>query len=382
MTIDTARLQMSWAVTAQFGDQVPLFFYSRLFVAHPGLRDMFPLSMEAQRDKLVAALGSVVSGVDDLAAVVPVLQQLGRDHRRFAVVRDHYPAVGAALLATLEHFLGGDWTEDLAADWALAYQLVTEVMIAAADAAGGDSPPWYEATVADIERRTASVAVLRVTPTVEIPFRAGQSLATEIPSRPRMWRYFSPATLADETGTFELHVRAVGGGAVSTALVQATRVGDQFRFGAPVGQDLTLDDRAGDLALIAGGTGLAPMKALIGQVAATGGGRRVRLFWGGRRHFDLYDLPALERLARRHDWLDVVACVSAEAAGAATHHGTAIQVALRRADLAAHEVYVCGSPAMVDGTLEALDAVGIPTSQVHRERFGSGEERLVDERRA
>jgi hypothetical protein len=37
---------------------------------------------------------------------------------------------------------------------------------------------------------------------------------------------------------------------------------------------------------------------------------------------------------------------------------------------------------MVDGTLEALDTAGIPSSQVHRERFGSGDERLVDERRA
>jgi hemoglobin-like flavoprotein len=104
MTIDTARLQMTWAVAAQYGHQVRLFFCSRLFVTHPELRDMFPLSMEPQRDKLVAALGSVVSGVDDLPAIVPVLEQLGRDHRRCLVVRDHYPALGEALLAALGHF--------------------------------------------------------------------------------------------------------------------------------------------------------------------------------------------------------------------------------------------------------------------------------------
>ena len=75
---------------------------------------MFPVSMANQRDKLVAALGQVISRVDDLDSVVPVLQQLGRDHRKFAVVRDHYPAVGQALLATLEHFSGSDWTPDVA----------------------------------------------------------------------------------------------------------------------------------------------------------------------------------------------------------------------------------------------------------------------------
>jgi NAD(P)H-flavin reductase/hemoglobin-like flavoprotein len=379
MTLDTARLQMSWKVVAQFGDQVPMFFYSRLFVAHPALRDMFPLSMEAQRDKLVTALGSVVSSVDDLPAVVPVLEQLGRDHRRFAVITDHYPQVGEALLATLAYFLGDDWTEELAADWTTAYGIVAKVMLDAAEV-DGDSPPWYEGTVLDVERRTASVAVLNVIPSTPIPYRAGQSLATEIPSRPRMWRYYSPATLAGEDGTFELHVRAVGGGAVSTALVQSTRPGDVFRFGSPVGEDLTLGD-ADDLVLIAGGTGLAPMKAIIAEVAATGG-RRVRLFWGGKRHFDLYDIPAMEHLTRQHGWLDVVGCVSAEDAGAVTEQGSAVDVALRYLDLTAREVYVCGSPAMVDGTLLALDAAGVPLGHVHRERFGSGAERLADEQRA
>jgi hemoglobin-like flavoprotein len=46
---------------------------------------MFPIQMSGQRDKLVAALGAVVSSVDELDTVLPLLEQLGRDHRRFAV---------------------------------------------------------------------------------------------------------------------------------------------------------------------------------------------------------------------------------------------------------------------------------------------------------
>jgi hemoglobin-like flavoprotein len=46
---------------------------------------MFPIQMSGQRDKLVAALGAVVSSVDELDKVIPLLEQLGRDHRRFAV---------------------------------------------------------------------------------------------------------------------------------------------------------------------------------------------------------------------------------------------------------------------------------------------------------
>ena len=51
---------------------------------------MFPVQMTGQRDKLVAALGAIVSNVDNIDDVTPLLEQLGRDHRRFAVVTEHY----------------------------------------------------------------------------------------------------------------------------------------------------------------------------------------------------------------------------------------------------------------------------------------------------
>lgn len=71
--MDTARLRSSWHTVAGFGGGVPLFFYSILFPTHPNLREMFPAGMPAQRDKLVRALGKVVTSVDELDAAVPFL---------------------------------------------------------------------------------------------------------------------------------------------------------------------------------------------------------------------------------------------------------------------------------------------------------------------
>ena len=112
--MNTEALKHSWEQATKLGDEVPLYFYSHLFLSHPELRSMFPVSMSAQRDKLVAALGAVVSNVDRLDQVTPLLQQLGRDHRRFEVRPEHYNAVGASLLATLKQFLGAAWTDELA----------------------------------------------------------------------------------------------------------------------------------------------------------------------------------------------------------------------------------------------------------------------------
>jgi NAD(P)H-flavin reductase/hemoglobin-like flavoprotein len=372
--VDAQRLTKSWNAVAAHGDQVPLFFYSTLFLSHPETRDMFPVSMAQQRDKLVTALGRVVSRVDDLDAVVPMLQQLGRDHRRFSVVAEHYPAVGEALLATLEHFSGPEWDQDLAREWTAAYGIVADVMIRAAEAAAS-LPPWWDLGVLATERRTVDVAVLRVQPHAPFPYLAGQSMAVETPMRPRLWRYYSPATLPAADGSFELHVRLVPGGPVSTAIVQGVRPGDVLRAGAPVGDRLTVPTgSASDLLLLAGGTGLAPLKALLEQLAAQGNGRRAHLFWGARTHHDLYDLPAMRQLTDPLEGVRFVPCVSDEPAdGIDTAQGNVVDVALRHGPWPDHDVYVCGSPAMVGATVSAVVQAGTAPHRVRHEIFGSEE---------
>jgi len=162
--MDTAALKASWGKVAAAGDDVPLYFYSHLFLSHPEVRSMFPIQMTGQREKLVTALGAVVSNVESLDDVVPLLEQLGRDHRRFSVVTEHYSAVGASLLATLKRFLGTSWTPELADTWAQAYGVVAKVMVAAAEQHEDVAPAWWEADVVRVERRSVEVAVVEVAP--------------------------------------------------------------------------------------------------------------------------------------------------------------------------------------------------------------------------
>src|SRR5213080_4256616 len=153
-------MRANFAKAAATGDEAPLYFYSHLFLSHPETRALFPVSMAHQRDRLFAALGDVVARVDDLEALVPILQQLGRDHRKFGTLAAHYPAVGGSLLATLEHF-DENWNEDLARSWREAYAVVAQVMIEAAEAASS-GPPWWEGEVVAHERRTIDIAVLQL----------------------------------------------------------------------------------------------------------------------------------------------------------------------------------------------------------------------------
>ena len=360
-------------------------FYSRLFVAVPEVREMFPLSMVAQRDRLVTALGYAVSHVDDLERLTPYLQQLGRDHRRFAALAEHYAPVGDALLTTLGDFLGRDWTIDLAQDWADAYALVASTMIAAADEAARHTPPFWVAEVVGHERRTFDIAVVTIQPEERYDYRPGQSMALETPMRPRLWRYYSPANAPRADGSLELHVRRAPGGPVSSALVDGAQKGDVVRLGAPVGQRLTLADRRqADLLMIAGGTGLAPLKALVEQVAAESGAdgprRKVSLFVGARRSRELYDIDVLRTLEDDHAWLTVTPVLSNEARRAPSRppvdgprppeDGDVGDVAVRhcgwRED---RDAYVCGSDQMVAATLQLLGSHGWSPDHLHYEGF-------------
>jgi len=366
--VDVNRLKGSWNEVAALGDQVPLFFYSTLFLNTPEARTLFPVTMAGQRDKLVNALGRIVSNVDRLDDLVPFIQQLGREHRKFQAVAEHYPLVGAALLATLEYFLGPRWTPELAADWTAAYNLVSKVMIEAADNAAQDSPPWWEAEVVAHERRTLDVSVLTVRPTSRLDYLPGQSVSIQAPAHSRTWRFYSPANAPRADGTIDFHIRLIDGGVVSPTLVYATQVGDPVRLAPPVGERLTLDPyNRRDLVLLAGGTGLAPLKALVEQVLHTTR-LTAHVFMGGRTSSDLYDLAAFQRMEASTDRLRVYPVVSHETVYG--EKGYVADAALKRGPWTDHEIYLCGSAEMVSCSLTALVKAGIPEERLHVDEFG------------
>jgi ferredoxin-NADP reductase/hemoglobin-like flavoprotein len=366
--VDAARLKQSWALVAEHGDQVPLFFYSTLFLTHPETRQLFPTNMAGQRERLVTALGHITSNVDHVDHLVGFLKSLGADHRKFGTRPEHYPAVGEALLATLEHFLGDRWTDELAADWTAAYALVSQVMTEAAEEADQVSPPWWVGEILAHEQRTFDAAVLTLRPQYLLPFTPGQSIGVSTPAV-RAWRFYSPANAPRPDGTIELHVRAAPGGAVSSRLVYSATVGDHVYLASPVGDRLTLDHAgSNDLLLLASGTGWAPLKSLIDQVAAEGGGRRVSLFVEARSRTEFYDSDGIEKLAASAPWLEVHYVVGSEQAQG--EYPPVVQRALDAGDWRSRHVYLCGADPMVRGSLSALRQAGYHPAQLHFEGFG------------
>ncbi len=123
----------TWEQVLPIADTAAALFYGRLFEIDPSTRPLFAaVRPEDQRRKLMLALNAAVRGLDDLGALVPVIEGLGRRHVGYGVTEAHYESVGAALLWTLGTGLGAAWTADAASAWTEAYELLSGVMRRAA----------------------------------------------------------------------------------------------------------------------------------------------------------------------------------------------------------------------------------------------------------
>jgi len=226
----------------------------------------------------------IVSQVDSVNDLTAFLQGLGRDHRKFGAVAEHYGRRGREPVSDVRTFFrSGLDTGSWPPTGRRPTSFIGSVMTAAAGADEQLRPPWWRGTVVAYERRAFDVSVLFVRPEPRMDYLPGQSVAIESPSRPKLWRYYSMANAPRSDGLLEFHIRLIDGGAVSMALTSSTIADTELRLGPPVGA-LTLSHPVSgrDLLLVAGSTGLAPLKAILDQVAALQQPPRVHLFFGAR----------------------------------------------------------------------------------------------------
>lgn len=356
-------------------------FYARWFATDLSARDLFPPDMDKQRTMFARAVTWLFGELIAQRADEPVafLAQLGRDHRKYGVTQQHYDSMRDALYAALEKHLAPRWDESLADAARDAVSLMTGVMRGAADVE--DAPAFHDGTVIEHIRATRDVSVIRLQLDQPMFYHAGQYLNVQVPQWPRRWRYLSPAIPADRSGAIEFHVRSVTGGMVSTAIVGETGVGDRWRVSSPHGA-MQVDRSGEDVLMVAGSSGLAPLRALIMDMTLHGENPRVHLFFGGRYPCDLYDLRTLWQIASTNPWLSVtpVSEYSTDPPWAADYPdvqpprglhvrqtGLLPEVVTRYGNWGDRQILICGGPDMVVATKEALIARGAPPESIQHD---------------
>jgi NAD(P)H-flavin reductase/hemoglobin-like flavoprotein len=349
------------AEVAPVADKVTSYFYALLFVRHPDLRSLFPAAMDTQRDRLLKALLTAAEHVDNTPVLVDYLQNLGRGHRKYGTRPEHYPAVGECLIGALSKYASAVWHPEMEAAWVRTYTTISQVMIDAAAADELRAPAWWYAEIVTHDLRTRDVAVLTVRPNQPYPFLAGQYASVETPWWPRIWRHFSFASAPRRDGLLTFHVKAVPAGWVSNALVHRSRPGDILRLGPPAGS-MTVDHTTDSgLLCLGGGTGIAPIRAMVEDVAEHGERRPVEVFYGARTDHDLYDIDTMLRLQQTHPWLTVRAIIDEQA------HLQLPDAIRQYAPWSGYDAYLSGPPGMIRSGVDALRSVGIPPERIRHD---------------
>jgi ferredoxin-NADP reductase len=172
-----------------------------------------------------------------------------------------------------------------------------------------------------------------------------------------------------------LTVERIDQGEVSPFLTGELAVGDRFELRGPIGGYFTWSaEVGGPLQLVAGGSGVVPLMAMIRHRARIGARASARLLYSSRTRDAIIYRRELDRLARDDDELWVVYTLTRESA--ADWHGRTGRVDRAMLDAVGFapeegpHVYVCGPTPFVENVANLLVAQGHPPSRIKTERFG------------
>lgn len=240
-------------------------------------------------------------------------------------------------------------------------------------AAAGDIPvKTLPARVQKLEKLTSDVMLmqLKLPANERLQFLAGQYVEFLLKDGKR--RAFSIANAPQDDEFIELHIRLVPGGQFTGHVFGAMKERDIVRIEGPHGSFQLQELSQKPIILLAGGTGFAPIKAIVEHTIHNRIARPMTLYWGSRDRAGLY-LPGLpERWAAEHPHLRYVPVLSEPAAADAWtgRTGLAHQAVLEdHADLSAFQVYACGSPAMIEAAKRDFCARGLPAEEFFADAF-------------
>ena len=244
------------------------------------------------------------------------------------------------------------------------------------------TPPrleWRVATVVEVRQETETARTI----VLDVPewsgHRAGQHVDLRLVAEDgyQAQRSYSIAS-APEEGVVALTVERLGDGEVSPYLCDVLGVGDGVEVRGPIGGYFVWDSQdAGPLLLVAGGSGIVPLMAMLRHHARAEPSRRasapVRLLYSARTRDQIIYRDELEQLARGQD-ANVTFTLTREAPAGWKGYSRRIdrdmlgEVGWRPSEMA--RAFVCGPTPLVESVASLLVQLGHDPAQVRTERFG------------
>jgi propane monooxygenase reductase component len=233
----------------------------------------------------------------------------------------------------------------------------------------------YQARVEEIERLTHDISrlAIQLTQPKEMAFRAGQYVDIRIPGATAS-RSFSMANTPSRMDRLEFIIKIYKGGLFSGYLDEHMRVGDEVELVGPYGK-FGLREGAAEAIFIGGGSGMAPLWAMVHDMVEQRNRRKVTFFYGARARRDLFYADELHALGAQLGDFRFIPALSEPLPDDAWEGETGLITDVVDRHVTPEqarnglEAYLCGPPPMIDAAIVMLQRKGIPESRIYYDKF-------------
>ena len=235
----------------------------------------------------------------------------------------------------------------------------------------------FSATVSAINDLTHDIKEVKIklSEPAAIEFTAGQFIQLEVPpyelTDEPVYRAYSIASDPVKQDEIELEIRYVPNGICTTYVHKHLKEGDEVTFNGPYG-DFHLQPTEADIICIAGGSGMAPIKSILEEMARTGSKRKAVYFFGARSKRDLFLVERMQALEKELPQFKFIPALSEPQPEDNWDGETGLiteVVAKHVPDASGKEAYLCGSPLMIDACVKVLQEKGMSEDNIYYDKF-------------
>src|SRR5881296_1742725 len=235
---------------------------------------------------------------------------------------------------------------------------------------------WQVATVKAVRSETPEVKTLTLSLPDWTAHRPGQHYDVRLTAEDgySAQRSYSVASEPERTGEIDLTVERLPDGEVSRFLDDTVVIGDRFEVRGPIGGYFVWDKSiGGPLLLVAGGSGVVPLMAMVRHRAVAGVKDPARLLYSARSYDQIIYGQELETLARKDGLTISYTLTRSQPAGWKGYTRRIDDAMLKEVSAPLGRdalAYVCGPTALVEVAADGLERVGLPAERIRTERFG------------
>ncbi|WP_391117965.1 NO-inducible flavohemoprotein [Psychrobacillus sp. L3] len=364
------------------GTEITTVFYKNLFAAHPELLNIFNHANQAkgrQQTALANAVYAAAVHIDNLAAIIPAVKQIGQKHVSLGIKPEHYPIVGEHLLGAIKEVLGDAATDDIINAWAEAYGVIAnafigieEEMYVAAESKEGGWRFFKNFTVVNKVKESDNITSFYLKPAdgkVLPSYKPGQfiTIRVSVPGEKYLLnRQYSLSKAADNE-TFRISVKKEDEnnpeGKVSVHLHNNVNVGDTVELTAPAGEFVLDPEKTTPATFLSGGVGITPMMSMFETIAKNQPNRPVSFIYSARNE-NLH--PFDKDIRTLMETMDDAKYVSLYS----DSDEFISKDALKEYARIDGDVYICGPVGFMEAMINYLFELGYSNEQIHYEFFG------------